>query len=324
MPLGATTTAPTTAMTTPTKRLASDSRLGSATLHWITVQEPVELEHVVEPSAFGDHSREPADYDVASRFVASGSLTGHSAASMTHDMNSSNPALRAADPGPASDAKSDVWPILLMVVSAAAFAVVAWLALAKAGDFTPDATVGLVAALVPGLISVVVAAFGYLDRTQAAAERERFRDQETRERESIRDRETKEREVTRYEEIVLKSLDFFTGKTQRRNVGISIVQGAWDRTTHLRPVFVPLLVNQAVYLLEESGQDEARHEKENLDRIMQLVIASVATDDFPQKTYQRLDESLERRIDGQSPGKGVAVSGAELARWRNSLLRPVR
>lgn len=234
-------------------------------------------------------------------------------------MTQTNPTKTVHDDDPAVDRKTDMWPLLLIVITAAVFAVVASLALAKAGDFTPDATVGLVAALVPGLIGVVVAALGYLDRKQAAAERTRARDQEAIERESIRERDEHEREVIRYEEIVLKSLDFFTGKTQRRNVGISIVQGAWNRATHLRPIFVPLLVNQAVYLLEESGQDEARHEKENLDRIMQLVIDSVAGNDFPQTMYQRLDESLERRLVGPSPGKGVTVTGEQLARWKSAL-----
>ena len=49
-----------------------------------------------------------------------------------------------------------------------------------------------------------------------------------------------------------------------------MLQGAWSKAPHLRSIFVPLLVNQALYLLEESEQEEARHERENLDRIMEL------------------------------------------------------
>ncbi len=123
----------------------------------------------------------------------------------------------------------------------------------------------------------------------------------------------------RYEEVVLKSLEYFTGHSQRRNVGIAVVEGAWNEASHLRPVFVPLLVNQAVYLLEESGRGEARHELENLERIMSLVIDSVRQNDLPVATYEPLVRSIERRRARTQPGPGVSVERSKLSLWQKAL-----
>ena len=191
---------------------------------------------------------------------------------------------------------------------AAAFIILAGTAIARVDSLSSELAIGLVAAVVPGVISVVVAVIGHLDRRQAAVEREALRRREDRERESLR-----------YEQIILSSLGYFTGKTQKRNVGIAVLQGAWDKAPHLRSIFVPLLVNQALYLLEESEQEEARHERENLDRIMELVIGSRPLDVASAATYQRLHDSLARRIDGATRRKGVVVEAETLRAWRDAL-----
>lgn len=72
--------------------------------------------------------------------------------------------------------------------------------------FSSDTAIGLVAALVPGVITVVIAALGYADRTRATAERREIRESE------------------RYQKVVLEALGYFTHGTQRRNVGISALQ----------------------------------------------------------------------------------------------------
>jgi hypothetical protein len=192
---------------------------------------------------------------------------------------------------------------------AAAFIILAGTAIARVDSFSSELAIGLVAAVVPGVISVVVAVIGHLDRRQAAAERE-----------SLRRREDQERESLRYEQIIPSSLDYFTGKTQRRNVGIAVLQGAWSKAPHLRSIFVPLLVNQALYLLEESEQEEARHERENLDRIMELVISSRSLDVASADTYQRLHDSLARRLNGTTGRKGVAVEADTLRAWLDALV----
>jgi hypothetical protein len=197
---------------------------------------------------------------------------------------------------------------LLGAAVAAAFIILAGVAIARADNFSSELAIGLVAAVVPGVISIIVAVIGHLDRRQAAAERE-----------VLRRREDQERESLRYEQIILSSLDYFTGKTQRRNVGIAMLQGAWSKAPHLRSIFVPLLVNQALYLLEESEQEEARHERENLDRIMELVINSRPFDVASADTYQRLHDSLERRINRTMGSRGVVVEEDTLRTWLDAL-----
>jgi len=182
------------------------------------------------------------------------------------------------------------------------FVAITLTALLKVREISGDVAIGLVAALTSGVVSVVISGFAHLDRVRADAERE-----------SLRQREESEREKIRYEEVVLKSLDYFTGQTQRRNVGIAIVEGAWSRTPHLRPVFVPLLVNQAVYLLEESGQAEASHEAENLARIMTLLTGS--------GVHASLLRSIDLRLTSSYQGPGVRVSSRNLNAWRGALSR---
>ncbi len=212
------------------------------------------------------------------------------------------------------------WPAYSAIaVSVAVFVAIAWVTLAKANNIGSDAAVALVAALVPGVISVVISVLGHVSQMRASTERERAREQDAIERKDMREAEEKERERTRYEEIVLKSLDFFTGHTQRRNVGISIVEGAWDRASHLRPVFVPLLVNQAVYLLNESGQTDSSHEAQNLKRMMGLIMAAAATNEFPTATFAPLLGPLDRRVENQQVGRGVAVSPSDASLWRRAL-----
>lgn len=75
----------------------------------------------------------------------------------------------------------------------------------------------------------------------------------------------------RREARVFEALKWFEGKTQRRNIGIAVVEGAWSETPHLRATLIPLLINQAIYLLAESKQREAAHEADNRIRLMRLI-----------------------------------------------------
>lgn len=209
---------------------------------------------------------------------------------------------------PRAGDNSGRWVLIGMAVAVAAFVGIALVAIMGAGEISGDVVVGLIAALTTGVVSIVVSGLAHLDRVRSDAERKDLRAQQERERRSVR-----------YEEVVLKSLEYFTGSSQRRNVGIAVVEGAWNEASHLRPVFVPLLVNQAVYLLEESGQGEARHEVENLERIMSLVLDSARQNDLPVATYEPLVRSIERRQARTQPGPGVSVEGSKLSRWHKAL-----
>lgn len=170
------------------------------------------------------------------------------------------------------------------------------------GDLGSDAVVGLVSAFVTGGVSVVVTSIGHLNQLRAADERE----------------------AARYEENVIRALDYFTHGSQRRNVGISVVEGAWDRALQLRPVLVPLLLNQGVYLLDESEQTHSRHEAQNLVRIMALAVAAARGNEFDKATFEPLVDSLQRRraVTSASRDRGVDVSPGDLERWLKALPEP--
>src|SRR5688572_13683911 len=88
------------------------------------------------------------------------------------------------------------------------------------------------------------------ERLDAAADRrETARDRERERREIAKDRERERREQQLY-----AALQNFKGGTQRRNIGIAVIEQYWSILPEMRPILRPLLINQAIYLLKESKQ----------------------------------------------------------------------
>lgn len=111
---------------------------------------------------------------------------------------------------------------------------------------------------------------------------------------------------------VLESLKWFAGKTQKRSIGISVIEGNIDQFPKLRPTWSALLTNQAVYLLTESHQKDAAHEISNLDRIMMLLLKSGISDE------QRL--ALIDAIMLNREGKGLRLDSKKLETWESKLV----
>jgi hypothetical protein len=121
-------------------------------------------------------------------------------------------------------------------------------------------------------------------------------------------------EQARLQAHVLDSLKWFEGKTQKRSIGIAVVEGNWDRFPDLRAMWVPILTNQAEYLLAESGQDDAIHERENLIRIMRLLLAARTTLTPDQKA------GIRDAMGKNSNGAGLRGLGhAILQDWSDQL-----
>ena len=132
------------------------------------------------------------------------------------------------------------------------------------------------ASLVTAAVSLLVAALSSFGRDRATQEafaaqlklqRQDFKQRETERKEDFEIEQRRQRE-----DSVLQALQYFGGRTQVRSVGVSVIDGLWDETPEFRSIFVPLLINQAIYLLEESKQESAKHELFNLRRIMDLLI----------------------------------------------------
>ena len=72
-------------------------------------------------------------------------------------------------------------------------------------------------------------------------------------------------------ELLLESLGWFEGGTQKRSIGIAVIETKWDHQKEFRTRWVSILVNQAIYLLTREKDRDARHERANLYRIMNLL-----------------------------------------------------
>jgi hypothetical protein len=73
-------------------------------------------------------------------------------------------------------------------------------------------------------------------------------------------------------ELFLTSLEHLDGGSQEPNLGISALEFYWKDYASEVQLIVPSLVGAAIYLLTESKQGEAQHERYNLKRIMRLLL----------------------------------------------------
>jgi hypothetical protein len=73
-------------------------------------------------------------------------------------------------------------------------------------------------------------------------------------------------------ELHLTSLDHLGGGSQERNLGISALEFYWKDYASEKQLIIPVLVGAAIYLLTESKQGDAQHERYNLKRIMRLLL----------------------------------------------------
>ncbi len=175
----------------------------------------------------------------------------------------------------------------------------------------PGTFIGILGAL-GGLAAVLIQRYWHRrddNRAHSRAAEDRRHAEQRLEHERQLARESAERD--KYLSHVLDSLRWFEGKTQRRSIGIGIVEGNWSRFPEIQSTWTAVLTNQAVYLLCESGQDDAQHEISNLHRIMALLSA-------PEVRFSQMQrESLNAALLKNAKGQGLrSVTDAERANWK--------
>jgi hypothetical protein len=127
----------------------------------------------------------------------------------------------------------------------------------------------------------------------------------------------RERLATRKEDQLFKALSWFEGKTQRRSIGVAVVEGLWQELPAYRKTLIPLLANQAIYLLAESDSATA-HERNNLDRMMRLVLdCSSLRADYPHLHTELL--GLTSPTSTRRGPTGKSVDAQKLTSWHASL-----
>jgi hypothetical protein len=123
------------------------------------------------------------------------------------------------------------------------------------------------------------------------------------------------RQETRRREHLIGAFQYFDGKTQRRNIGVSIVEAYWAEMPTLRAMFVPLLAGQAVYLLTQSEQpDDAELEYVNLDRMMHMLGDMRSRSEFADQ-YHKLDSILKRKAE-RGYSRGLTLDEDQLQRYQ--------
>lgn len=129
-----------------------------------------------------------------------------------------------------------------------------------------------------------------------------------------------ERKRAKRDGYLFQAFQYFDGGTQRRNIGIAIIEGLWQEAPHLKGLFVPLLVNQAIYLLTGSDQSEARHEQDNLWRVIRLATDPADPSEGFTGHYQRLLRAIEEKKAGRARA-GVSVDAKVLDEWAERLTK---
>ncbi|MDO8578465.1 MAG: hypothetical protein Q7R50_04725 [Dehalococcoidales bacterium] len=124
----------------------------------------------------------------------------------------------------------------------------------------------------------------------------------------------RERARQREEDLLVNTLSYFEGKSQKRSIGISLVEGIWTRKMERMDVLVPVLLNQTIYLLLSSSSVDAAHEERNLVRLLYLLKRCIPHTSNPNEYYPEILNALIRK-DPEENEKGIPLSRPTLRYW---------
>src|SRR5688572_3022722 len=114
-----------------------------------------------------------------------------------------------------------------------------------------------------------------------------------------------DRRGTREEDRLAKTLEYFDGGSQRRSVGIAMVEGIWIKNTRHLDVIAPLIANQIVYLLLSTESRDAHNER-NLVRLVHLFASVPKVSQSYSERWADVCDALTRKYAGER--KGIEVS----------------
>lgn len=128
-----------------------------------------------------------------------------------------------------------------------------------------------------------------------------------------------ERQKKHNDDILIKATEYFTGGTQKRSIGISLIEGMIKTNKRYYEVIIPLLANQFFYLLLQSDTKNPIHEERNLVRIYFLLKQMINSDKvkYHHDKCEVLD-AIGRRLDGDVKST-LTVSSQTLKLWEKGI-----
>jgi hypothetical protein len=109
-----------------------------------------------------------------------------------------------------------------------------------------------------------------------------------------------------------------TGGSQKRSVGIALIEGLWHKGYPSHLAIIPALTNQAIYLLLET-KSKGRHQVHNWLRIMGLILRVPPEQSF-HDFYIELIEALDARSErAGDEGPGLDISPPTARKWANKV-----
>lgn len=123
-------------------------------------------------------------------------------------------------------------------------------------------------------------------------------------------------QAVREEERLAKTLDYFDGGSQKRSIGISLLEGVWLKNPRYHSILAPLVANQIVYLILSTDSHDAHNER-NLIRLLDIFaqIPSLRAN-YPDR-WGDVCDAISRKWAGER--KGIPLTRSTLQGWAKRL-----
>jgi hypothetical protein len=127
-----------------------------------------------------------------------------------------------------------------------------------------------------------------------------------------------ERYKQQKQQTMLHALEYLTGGSQKRSVGIAMIEGLWDKGHPYYRAIIPALTNQAVYLLLVT-KSKGRHQIQNFLRIMDLILRVPANPDLHNHYIELIEALTKRQQEGATTSLGIPLAPETARKWKDNL-----
>ena len=126
----------------------------------------------------------------------------------------------------------------------------------------------------------------------------------------------RERKQSREEERLGQTLDYFGGGSQKRSIGIALIEGLWVKNPRHHDVIVPPVANQIVYLLLSTESLDAHNER-NLIRLFMIFKSIPNLRERYDLPWGDVADAINKKLEGEP--KGIALTPSTLNAWMKAL-----